>query len=139
MRSLRSVTRSRRSTSSIAAMRAVRELGDSIRPHLIVTELRTAAADELWLSPAYQRDVVIIHFTWANHPDEVAAAVARVEAALEPFDARPHWGKLHGFDRTAIERVHPRLADARAVFERLDPEGRFSNAHLERLGVREAR
>ena len=122
-----------------AALEAVRTLGDSIRPHLIWTELRTAAADELWLSPAYRRDVVIIHFTWHNHPDDVAAAVARVEAALEPFDARPHWGKLHGFDRAAIERVHPRLADARAVFERLDPEGRFSNAHLERLGVRDPR
>jgi xylitol oxidase len=122
-----------------AALEAVRTLGDSIRPHLIWTELRTAARDELWLSPAYRRDVVIIHFTWHNHPDEVAAAVARVEAALEPFDARPHWGKLHGFDRAAIERVHPRLADARAVFERLDPEGRFSNAHLERLGVRAPR
>ncbi|MEV4686266.1 D-arabinono-1,4-lactone oxidase [Microbacterium sp. LWH3-1.2] len=122
-----------------AALNAVRTLGDSIRPHLIWTELRTAAADELWLSPAYRRDVVIIHFTWHNHPDDVAAAVARVEAALEPFEARPHWGKLHGFDRAGIERVHPRLADARAVFERLDPEGRFSNAHLERLGVRERR
>jgi len=122
-----------------AALAAVRALGDGIRPHLIWTELRTAAADELWLSPAYRRDVVIIHFTWYNHADEVAAAVARIEAALEPFDARPHWGKLHGFDRAAIERVHPRLADARAVFERLDPEGRFSNAHLERVGVRERR
>ena len=82
---------------------------------------------------------MIIHFTWRNHPGEVAAAVARIEAALEPFAARPHWGKLHGVDRAGIERVHPRLADSRAVFERLDPEGRFSNAHLERIGVREPR
>ncbi|MCC2031650.1 D-arabinono-1,4-lactone oxidase [Microbacterium allomyrinae] len=124
---------------AVDALNAVRALGDDIRPHLIWTELRTAAADELWLSPAYRRDVVIIHFTWLNHPDEVAALVARIEAALEPFGARPHWGKRHGFDRIAIERVHPRLADARAVFERLDPAGRFSNAHLERLGVREPR
>lgn len=122
-----------------AALRAVRALGDGIRPHLIWTELRTAAADELWLSPAYRRDAVIIHFTWHNHPDAVAAAVARIEAALEPFGARPHWGKLHGFDRTAIERVHPRLADARAVFESLDPDGRFTNGHLERVGAREPR
>ena len=142
-----------------AALNAVRALGDGLRPtpsprgagaprgasgrvgppHLIWTELRTAAADGLWLSPAYRRDAVIIHFTWHNHPDAVAAAVARIEAALEPFGARPHWGKLHGFDREAIERVHPRLADARAVFETLDPDGRFTNAHLERVGVREPR
>ncbi len=121
------------------ALRAVRALGDGIRPHLIVTELRTAAADELWLSMAYRRDAVIIHFTWANHPEGVGAMVPRIEEALAPYDARPHWGKVHGFDRAAIERVHPRLADARAVFERLDPEGRFVGAHLERVGVRERR
>jgi len=122
-----------------AALDAVRALGDGIRPHLIWTELRTAAADGLWLSPAYGRDTAIIHFTWYNHPDDVVAAVGRIEAALAPFRARPHWGKVHGFDRAAIERVHPRLADARAVFERLDPDGRFVNAHLARVGVREPR
>ncbi len=120
-----------------AALQAVKALGDSIRPHLIVTELRTAAADELWLSPAYQRDSVIIHFTWANHPEGVWGVLPAIEAALAPFDARPHWGKVHRFDRAAIERVHPRLADARAVFERLDPDGRFVNAHLVRVGARE--
>ncbi|MEZ3160403.1 D-arabinono-1,4-lactone oxidase [Microbacterium sp. BWT-B31] len=121
------------------ALRAVRALGGSIRPHLIWTELRTAAADGLWLSPAYERDVAIIHFTWFNHPEGVGDVLPRIEEALAPFGARPHWGKRHGFDRAAIERVHPRLADARAVFERLDPEGRFVNAHLVRVGVREPR
>jgi len=122
-----------------AALRAVHALGDDIRPHLIWSELRTAAADGLWLSPAYERDVVIIHFTWHDHAAEVAALLPDIEAALAPFDARPHWGKVHGFDRAAIERVVPRLADARAVYERLDPEGVFTNAHLERVGVREPR
>jgi len=121
------------------ALRAVQALGDGIRPHLFVSELRTAAADELWLSPAYQRDVVIIHFTWLNHPEGVRSMLPAIEEALAPFDARPHWGKVHGFDRASIERVHPRLADAREVFERLDPDGRFVNAHLEHLGVRERR
>lgn len=121
------------------ALRAVQALGEGIRPHLIVTELRTAAADELWLSPAYQRDSVIIHFTWANHPEGVWEMLPPIEAALAPFDARPHWGKVHRFDRAAIERVHPRLADARAVFERLDPDGRFVNDHLVRVGVRDER
>jgi xylitol oxidase len=121
------------------ALRAVRDLGDLIRRVLFVSELRTVAADELWLSPAYARDVVASHFTWHNRPDEVAIAVARVEAALAPYGARPHWGKQHGFDRRAMQRVHPRLADARGVFERLDPGGRFTNAHLERVGVRGTR
>ena len=121
------------------ALRAVRELGDAIRPLLFVSELRTAAADELWLSPASGQDVVAIHFTWRNDPAGVATVLPRIEESLRRFGARPHWGKRHGFDRAAIERVHPRLADARAVYERLDPRGRFSNVHLERVGVREER
>ncbi|MET0735217.1 MAG: D-arabinono-1,4-lactone oxidase [Microbacterium sp.] len=122
-----------------AALEAVHALGDSIRPHLIVSELRTAAADDLWLSGAYRQDVVIIHFTWYDHRDEVHALLPAIESALAPFAARPHWGKVHRFDRAALEHVHPRLADARSVFERLDPDGRFTNAHLERVGLREAR
>ncbi len=119
-----------------AALRAVRELAPAIQPVLFVSELRTAASDDLWLSGAYQRDFLAIHFTWHNDDAGVRAVLPLVEQALAPFGARPHWGKLHLFDAPAIARVHPRLADARAVFERLDPEGRFVNAHLERVGVR---
>ena len=122
-----------------AALRAVRELAPLVQPHLFVSELRTAASDDLWLSPAYQRDVLAIHFTWHNDPAGVRSVLPRVEEALAPFLARPHWGKLHLFDAEAVERVHPRLADARAVFERLDPEGRFVNAHLQRVGLRAGR
>lgn len=119
-----------------AALRAMRELAPVIQPVLFVSELRTAASDDLWLSGAYQRDFLAIHFTWHNDDAGVRAVLPHVEQALAPFEARPHWGKLHLFDAAAIARVHPRLADARAVFERLDPERRFANAHLERVGVR---
>jgi xylitol oxidase len=118
------------------ALRAIRAMGERIAPHLLVTELRTIAADTLWLSGAYERDAVGIHFTWANEPDAVAALLPGIESALAPFDARPHWGKVNLFDGEAIARVTPRLPDARAVFERLDPEGRFSGPALRRLGVR---
>ena len=119
-----------------AALRAVRELAPEIQPVLFVSELRTAASDDLWLSGAYQRDFLAIHFTWHNDDAGVRAVLPLIEQALAPFGARPHWGKLHLFDADAMARVHPRLGDARAVFERLDPEGRFVNAHLERVGVR---
>lgn len=121
------------------ALRSIHALGDDLRPVLFVSELRTAARDGLWLSPAYERDVLAIHFTWRNDPAAVGALLPRIEEALAPFAARPHWGKRHGFDAAAIARVHPRIADARSVFERLDPAGVFSNAHLERLGVRAPR
>lgn len=122
-----------------AALRAVRAVSPAFAEHVIWTELRTAAADDLWLSGAYERDAFIIHFTWENRPEEVTAALRLIEPALAPFRARPHWGKRHLLERADIERVSPRLADARAVFERLDPEGRFVNEHLVRVGLREAR
>ncbi|MFN3865501.1 MAG: FAD-binding protein [Demequina sp.] len=118
------------------ALRVVRELGPDIAPHLLVSELRTVAADSLWLSGAYGRDTLAIHFTWRNAPAEVAALTPRIEAALAGFGARPHWGKVHTMTADAVAAVSPRLADARAQFERLDPAGRFANDHLRRLGVR---
>jgi len=118
------------------ALRAVHALAPMIRPHLVVSELRTAARDDLWLSPASGRDVLIIHFTWHDRAADVAGVIPHIEAALAPFAARPHWGKQHAFTAEGIAAVHPRIADARAVFERLDPEGRFVNAHLERVGAR---
>lgn len=118
------------------ALSAMRELGSEIAPHLLVTELRTAAADDLWLSGAYERDTLAIHFTWRNEPAAVHALLPRIEAALAPFAPRPHWGKVHTLDAAAIRRTVPRLDDARRVFERLDPEGRFANDHLRRVGLR---
>ena len=115
------------------------EMGDGIRPHLVWSEIRTAARDDLWLSGAYGQDVVIIHFTWHDHPVEVGGLLPAIEEALAPFSARPHWGKVHAFDAPRLAAVHPRLGDARAVFERLDPAGRFRNAHLERVGLRSPR
>jgi xylitol oxidase len=121
------------------ALQAVRALGERIAPHLHITELRTAASDELWLSGAYQRPMLAIHFTWKPEPEAVHAILPDIEAALAPFDARPHWGKVNRVDAATLARVHPRLADSRALFERLDPAGTFSNDYLEARGVREPR
>lgn len=119
-----------------AAITALRAIGDRIAPLLLVTELRTAAADKLWLSGAYHREMLAVHFTWRNLPEEVRAILPTIEEVLAPFDARPHWGKLNLLTAERIAEVSPRLADARDLFERLDPAGTFSNAHLERIGVR---
>ena len=118
------------------ALTAVRALAADVAPHLLVSELRTASADDLWLSGAYERDTLAIHFTWRNRPAAVRALLPRIEAALAPFAPRPHWGKWHTLDAEALRAAVPRLDDARAVFERLDPDGRFANAHLRRVGVR---
>jgi alditol oxidase len=110
-----------------AAIDAVRALADTLRPVLQVSEIRTIAADRLWMSPQYERDSVALHFTWEREPAAVKRAIATVEAALAPFEPRPHWGK--SFLRAPR---YPRLADFAALAERLDPRGAFRNAWFER-------
>ena len=115
------------------ALAAVRALGDSIAPHLLITELRTAAADDLWLSPATGRQSLAIHFTWKNEPDAVARLAPQIQAALAPFDARPHWGKWNTMTATDIEPLYPKLPEFVALAERMDPQHRFRNAYLARV------
>jgi alditol oxidase len=122
-----------------AALEAVRRRSGGITPLLMVSEIRSTAPDQLWLSGSYGRETMAIHFTWRNQPDEVDAVLRDVETALEPFAARPHWGKVSHVNAGQVAERYPRLGDARALFERLDPDGRFSNYRLERLGVRARR
>ena len=109
-----------------AAIEAVRALADRIRPVLHVCEIRTIAADRLWMSPQYGRDSVGIHFTWALEPEAVLRVLADLEPALEPFDPRPHWGKLF-----LHAPRYERLPDFARLAETLDPRGAFRNAWLE--------
>jgi xylitol oxidase len=121
------------------AIAALRRRARLITPLLLISEIRATAADRLWLSGSYGRETLALHFTWRNAPDAVDAAAGEVEAALAPFAARPHWGKVSGLQAGQLAERYPRLGDARDLFERLDPGGRFSNRRLERLGVRASR
>ncbi|MGH3253339.1 MAG: FAD-binding protein [Trebonia sp.] len=122
-----------------AALEAIRHRSKTITPLLMISEIRATARDALWLSGSYGRETMAIHFTWHNRPDELNAVLPEVEAALAPFAARPHWGKASRVTAGQVAELYPRLGDARGLFERLDPDGRFSNHRLERLGVRAAR
>jgi xylitol oxidase len=114
---------------AIEAIEAVRRLGPAITPLLQVSEIRTIAADGLWMSPQYGRDSVAIHFTWKPDQAAVERVLVDLEAALAPFEARPHWGKLFLADAGAL---YERRADFVALLERLDPRGAFHNEWLER-------
>jgi xylitol oxidase len=111
-----------------AAIEALRRLADRIAPLLQVCEIRTIAADRLWMSPQYERDTVGFHFTWRPEQQAVERVPAEIEPALAPFDARPHWGKL--FLAPAGHHYERRPDFARLV-ERYDPRGAFRNAWLE--------
>ena len=108
-----------------AALAAVRELGADIAPHLLITELRTMAADDLWMSPASGRESLAIHFTFKNDQAAVEALCPRIEAALEPFAPRPHWGKVNTMPKAVVASRYPRFGDFRALVERTDPDRKF--------------
>jgi len=127
----------RHATATIQALRA---LGEVLRPVLQVSELRTVAADRLWMSPQYNQDTIAFHFTWTPDQDAVGAVLVDVEAALAPFGARPHWGKLFLADAAVIASLYPRLPDFVNLLTRLDPRDVFRNAWLDThvLGHRSA-
>ena len=116
-----------------AALEALRAMGSRISPHLRTAEIRTTAADELWMSPAYQRNCLCIGFTWHKHPAEVAALLPAIEDALAPYEPRPHWGKLFAFNGVELSERFPRLGDYRGLVNAYDPNGKFSNPFLRRL------
>lgn len=116
---------------TVEAIEAVRTLADKIRPILQVSEIRTVAADRLWMSMNYGEDTVGIHFTWKPERDAVEDMLVQLEAALAPFGARPHWGKLFNADAAAITPLYERMPDFVRLAERLDPRGAFRNSWLE--------
>ncbi len=118
--------------NAVAAMKAVEKLREKIGPLLMITEIRTIAADNLWMSTAYKRDSVAIHFTWKQETEKVMALLPEIEAALEPFDYRPHWGKIFTIDPKKLQARYEKLADFKALIKEFDPEGKFRNEFLEK-------
>ncbi|MFC1420323.1 FAD-binding protein [Streptacidiphilus cavernicola] len=116
-----------------AAFTALRALGPRIAPLLQVSEIRTVAADRIWLSPGYGRDSVALHFTWRKDPAAVAPVLAALEAALLPLGARPHWGKLFTATPARAAALYPRADDFRKLAQAHDPEGKFRNGFLRGL------
>lgn len=104
---------------------------------LQVMEIRAIAADDLWLSPFHQRQTLAVHATWVSDLDAVLPALAALQAALAPYDPRPHWAKVfRSWDAESTARSYPDLARFRELAERLDPERCFVNDYLGRMGVR---
>jgi xylitol oxidase len=117
---------------AVPAIEAIATLSDQIVPLLQIGEIRTMAADDLWLSMAYQRDTVGFHFTWIKDEAAVAPVVSALEEVLAPFGARPHWGKVFSSSPETIAGLYPRYDDFVALLGRYDPEGKFRNEFMDR-------
>jgi xylitol oxidase len=116
---------------AVEAIMAIQQLGKSITPHLFISEIRTIAADDLWMSPAYQQDSVALHFTWKQEWDAVSKLLPQIEQALAPFNPRPHWGKLFTMAPTTLDSRYTKLTDFKQLVAKYDPNGKFRNAFLE--------
>ncbi|MDQ1681114.1 MAG: alditol oxidase [Frankiaceae bacterium] len=119
-------------SAAVDALRALEPIAAEIAGVLQVSEIRSIAADDLWLSMAYGRDSVAIHFTWVKNARAVARVVELVERALEPFAPRPHWGKVFAAGPQALAARYPRYDDFRELLARRDPGRVFANDFLDR-------
>lgn len=115
-----------------AALKAVQGIRDRIQPLLYITEIRTIAEDDLWLSMAYGRDSISIQFTWKPETEEVLKLLPLLEETLAPYAARPHWGKISKISAEELEARYPRMKDFRALLKKYDPKGKFRNDYIER-------
>jgi xylitol oxidase len=114
-----------------AALDTVQAMAPQVAAVLQVSELRTVAADDLWLSMACEQDSLALHFTWVDDAAAVAPVVAELEQRLAPFGPRPHWGKVFRMPPAAVQPLYPRLADVVALRRKLDPDGVFGNAMVD--------
>ncbi|MGE5137096.1 MAG: FAD-binding protein [Gemmatimonadota bacterium] len=115
------------------ALAAIASLRHRLAAVLQISEIRTVAPDDLWLSPSYQRDTVALHFTWIRDPVAVGPVIVAVEAELAPLGARPHWGKLLTMPADQVRSQYERWEDFGGLLREYDPAGKFRNEFIDRF------
>lgn len=116
---------------ALAAFNAISRLREAIAPLLQISEVRSIAADDLWMSPCYQQACIGIHFTWKKEWGAVRKLLPLIEERLEPLDARPHWGKLFTMSPARLRSLYERLPDFQHLLQSYDPQGKFRNSFLD--------
>ncbi len=116
---------------AVEAVHAISGLSQHIAPLLQISEIRTIAADMLWMSPAFKQNSVGIHFTWEKNWMCVSKVLPLIEEALAPFQARPHWGKLFTMSPGHLQALYPKLPEFQQLLQHYDPQGKFRNTFLD--------
>lgn len=117
--------------NAVDAIFAVDRLSDQLKPYLLITEIRTIAADDLWMSTCYRRPSVTIHFTWKPDWLHVKSLLPIIERQLAPFSPRPHWAKLFTIPPAQLESQYVKLSDFVSLARSYDPKGKFMNDFLD--------
>jgi len=115
---------------AVDAILAVERLRDRVTPHLLISEIRTIAADDLWMSTCYRQPSVTIHFTWKPDWPAVSRLLPVIEKELAPFQPRPHWGKLFTISPSDLRSRYQKLPDFIQLAAKYDPKGKFRNDFL---------
>jgi xylitol oxidase len=115
---------------AVEAILAVERLRDQVSPHLLISEIRAIAADDLWLSPCYEQPCVTIHFTWKQDWPAVSKLLPVIEKELAPFHARPHWGKLFTTSPAELKGIYRKMPEFVELSKKYDPQGKFRNEYL---------
>src|SRR5882724_6027343 len=115
---------------AVEAILAMERLRDQVGPHLMISEIRTVAADNLWMSPCHKQPCVTIHFTWQQDWPAVKKLLPIIEKELAPFKARPHWGKLFSIPPSELKAMYDKLPDFVQLCKTYDPNGKFRNEFL---------
>jgi xylitol oxidase len=97
----------------------------------LISEIRTIAADDLWMSTCYKQDSVAIHFTWKPDWPAVKRVLPVIERQLSTFQTRPHWGKLFTMNPRELRTRYEKLDDFVHLAAKYDPKGKFRNQFLD--------
>jgi alditol oxidase len=116
--------------NAVDAILAVERLRDQITPHLMISEIRSIAGDDLWMSPCYKQACVTLHFTWKQDWPAVSKVLPMIEKEIAAFQPRPHWGKLFTMSPTAVRSRYEKLPEFIALAKQYDPQGKFRNDFL---------
>jgi xylitol oxidase len=117
---------------AVAAFDALDRIRELIAPVLQISEVRTIAADDFWLSPAEGRDSVAFHFTWLPDTEAVTPVLGAIEEALAPFGARPHWAKVFTTSPGVVRGLYGHHGEFTQLAARFDPSGKFRNTLFDR-------
>ncbi|MEP7317366.1 MAG: FAD-binding protein [Panacibacter sp.] len=112
---------------AVEAILAIQRLGKQTGPHLFISEIRTIAADDLWMSPCRNQQSVTIHFTWKQEWDAVSKLLPVIEKVLAPFNARPHWGKLFTISPKVLASRYEKMSAFKKMITEYDPQGKLRN------------
>lgn len=92
-------------------------------------ECRFVKGDDIWLSPAYQRDsaYLAVHMYKGMSYEQY---FRDMETIFKKYDGRPHWGKMHFQTPDSLKKLYPKWDEFHAIRKEMDPKGIFLNDYL---------